>query len=785
MKKTKKHIVVQNEPGGINLKQLYFSVYNNKYWFLLFAGIGLAGGALYTFFVPQKYNVLTSVLVKTDNSQATLTTVQVQNQDNKKNNSVQDQVGVLSSYTLNLQTLQNLGWNVSWARKNLLTTTDLFKDTPFIADTLPGTRQVKSVPLVITPVSNTQYTVKCDAVQEQYGRKHKINFEETGYFGKPFKNDYFNFTLLKAPGYVISDGDSFTLTFNDLNQLAKSYQEELKITPGDEGSDLITIELASREPERAIDYLRELVNVYIKFGLTEKNRRAANTVRFIDNQIAGISDSLQATGNTVSDFKANNNAIDINQQSTAIVNDLNKSRGDIAAAKMQLDYYSNLKRYVNSATAMKGMVAPSVVGITDASLNSLVAKLTELFHRREVLSYTATDQSPEIISLNQEISYTQKTISENLNNLISNAQLQLQSLNSQESRIISAKTVLPKTEQNLNKIKRKFDFNNDLYSYLLQKRSEAQIAEASRDPDAQVIDQASFGTATLKGFGTAVKLLIGMVLGLLLPLIYLTGRLLFKNELKYVTDIKEQLQPAIIGNILHNKFDNELPVITYPHSEITESFRSLRISIQYLLKDLPHKVISVHSSIAGEGKTFVSSNLAAILAINNTRVLLIDADLRQPRTQQIFKLQNAPGLSDYLKGTAVFNEIIKPSHIKGLHVVTSGEKPDYPSELLANHRLEGFITEAKKHFEYIIFNNSPMGIVKDGMMVVPHSDMNLFLLRMNKSSVDQLYYINELLNEGVIKNVVVALNNVTDESQGMVGQKGHGYYNDDRLLKLN
>lgn len=452
---------------------------------------------------------------------------------------------------------------------------------------------------------------------------------------------------------------------------------------------------------------------------------------------------------------------------------------------MQLEYYTNLKQYVTNASALKSLVAPSVVGITDASLNTVVAKLSDLFHQREVLSYTATDKSPQMISLDEEINYTQKTITENLNNLISNTQLQLKNLSQQEANINSTKTAIPKTEQNLNKIKRNFDFNNDLYTYLLQKRSEAQIAQASRDPDAQIIDEASFGTATLKGFNHAVNLIIGVFLGLLFPLIYLTIQAFFKNRLKYVDDVKEQLRPAIIGNILHNKFKNELPVIVYPHAEITESFRSLRINIQYLLRDLDNKIISIHSSIAGEGKTFVSSNLAVILAITNKTVLLVDADLRQPRTHTIFKCSNDVGLSNYLNEELTLSDVVKPSTVKGLSLVTSGPKPDYPSELLDSPRLDLFIAEAKKHYEYIVFNNPPLSIVKDGMMLVPHSNINIFLLRMNKSSINQLDYINQLLHEGVVKNVVVALNNVTAESYGIAEQKDHGYYNDNKMLKLN
>ena len=786
MKKNKKSqpLPVQ-EPEGINLKQLYFSLNKYKYRILICGALGVAFALIYNFYFPQKYSILTTVLVKTDNSQATLNSIRQDIPNDKNGSDVQDQVGVLSSYVLNLQTLENLRWNISWAQKDLMINNDLYKDAPYKIDTSLNAVQIKDVPIEIKAISDSKYLVSCNKVKEVLGIKHKIKFEKEGTFGVPFKNNYFNFTLNKIAGSLADINTTYLLTFNDLANLAKTFQEELKIAPGDDGSDLINIELISRQPNRAIDYLNELGKVYIKFGLTEKNRRAANTVKFINNQISGIADSLQASGNSVSDFRSSNNVIDINQQSTSIVNDLSKIQSDIAGHRMQLEYYSNLRRYVNNAQAIKSMVAPSVVGVTDATLNSLVAKLTDLFHQREVLSYTAQDSSPQMVSLDEEIKYTQSALSENLGNLISNTRVQLQNLSRQEAGVNVTKSSIPKTEQNLNRVKRKFDFNSDLYSYLLQKRSEAQIAQASRDPDAQIIDEASFGTASVKGFNHGVNLIIGFLLGLLVPVIYFVITAFFKNRLKYINDVKLQLRPSIIGNILHNKFDTELPVMMYPHAEITESFRNLRINAQYLLQGLKHKVVSVNSSIAGEGKTFVSTNFAAIIAISNKTVLLVDADLRQPRTHEILKCSNRIGLSDYLEGGADFQQVIQPTKIKGLSVVTSGHKPDYPSELLDSDKLSLFIAEAKEHYEYIVFNNSPMKIVKDGMMVVPHSDLNIFLLRMNKSSIEELDYINQLLQEKIIKNVTVALNNVTSESYAVIDKNDHGYYNDNTMLKLN
>ncbi|WP_158826197.1 GumC family protein [Mucilaginibacter lacusdianchii] len=781
MKRIRNNIRTVNEPSGINVQQLRVAIYNNRIWFIVFGVLGILAAILYNVVSHQKYKVGMTVLVKQDNTQGTLSALYKQ-LGVPQNINVQNQVGVLSSFTVNLQTLQNLNWKYSWALDGVLTKKDLYKNAPLAITYLPNVEQTLDVPLHIKILDAQRYVVKASTTREIDGIKRDIDFEETGTFGKPFKNSYFAFTLNKIPNHIIEKDDQFVLTFNDLVLMAKDYQEKLKVTMNDAEANLISVELKSPHLDRAIDYLNELGNVYIQFGLAEKNRLANNTVEFIDKQLAGVSDSLQVASNNVTSYRSNNNIVDVDQQSTSIIENMSKLESDEATARMKVDYFRSLKRYINNSGALRNLVAPSVVGVTDPSLNALVIQLSDLFRQREVLSNTAQEGSPQLVSLNSEIAYTQRSLSENINNLLGNAQLELNNLQQQRQNMGAQRSVLPKKEQNLTNIKRNFDLKNELYTFLLQKRSEAQIAHASRDPDAQILDKASLGTANLVGFNRYVNLIIGFILGLLLPLAFLTSKTFFQKNLVHVSDVSTQLKLPILSNILYNKFNDELPVLTYPSSDITESFRGLRINIQYLLQNSMSKVVAVHSSIAGEGKTFVSANLAAILAITNKTVLLVDADMRKPRTHILFKISNEVGLSNYLQGEAGFTSVVQPTTVSGLSVVCAGPKPQFPSELLNTKYLESFITEAKKHYEYVIINNPPVNIVNDGLMVAPFADINMFLLRIKSSTRNELLYVNNMAQEGLIKNMAVVLNNVTNESIGLYGKNSGGYYSDNRML---
>jgi tyrosine-protein kinase Etk/Wzc len=770
------------EPEGINIRQLMLKMVKNWYWFAIFGAIGVALAFVYNHYSSSRYKISSTILVKAENVPTALTTL-YKDLGINKNVNVQNQVGVLSSYNLNLRTLQNLNWEVSWYEERAFNNIDLYKDVPFEVVKTEGRTQTAMVPIHIAPLSENEYRIACDKTMEVYGVKRKVKFEAIGEFGKPFRNAYFDFVLHKIEERPASPENKYVLTFNDLGQLAIDYQENLEVRMGDEESNLIYLTLTSKHPERAIDYLNELSAMYIKFGLDEKNRLAENTVNFIDLQIKGITDSLQNTGKDFTDFRTNNRIVDVEKESSAIMKRMEKLDNEESISRMRLDYFNSIKRYISNSGAMKNLAAPSVVGVTDPSLNNLLLQLGDLFRQREILSYSVPEGNPQLKQLDDQIAYTQRSLGENINNLLSNTQLELRNLSRQRQRANSELAAMPKTEQNLNNIKRTFDLNNELYTFLLKKRSEAEIAQASRDPDAQVLDEASPGTVKRLGFGKELNLVIGLLAGMMLPFVFIFVRTSLQSSLESVSDISNELNLSVIGNIGNNKFEDELPVINYPHSEITESFRGLRLNIRHLLAHVDRKVIAVHSARAGEGKTFVSANLAAIIAMNNEKVLLIDADLRKPRTHDILNCRFDVGLSTFLNGDNTFDEVVSATNIKGLSFVSSGPKPSYPSELLSNSLLDDFIREAKSRYDYVIFNNAPVSIVNDAMMIIPYADMNLFLLRMKSSTKNELAYLNRVAQEGVIKNMAVALNNVTQESYGLYGSRDHGYYNEDRMVE--
>jgi capsular exopolysaccharide synthesis family protein len=766
-------MISQNEPEGLTIKALKSKIINNLKWFVIFAFIGMGLGLLYNRIRTPYYKISSTILIKNDGKGDEFNTIFRDMNIKSSNPMIEDQVGVLKSYNLNFRTMQHLNWRYSWYQENLLKRLDLYGNHPFDVVETSQAHQLENVPVTIIPISDDEFIAKCQKETTINGEKLQVNFEQKIKFTDTLRNQYFQFKLQKRMDQPILHGEEYILVFNNLSQMALVYKDALKIKPVNAlNSNLISLELTTSQLNRDVDYLNQLGRVYIQYGLDEKNRIANNTIKFIDDQITGVDQSLQLAGDQFSSFRARNRTVDLGQEASTVVEKLKVIEAERANLDLKLEYYSNLKFYLENRDQNKDLVAPSLVGVTDDALNTKVLKLNELYTKREVLSYTAQEKNPVLISLNNEINYTQKSLRENVENLIANTNVEIQNLNERQRSVNYELSKLPKTEQDLIGIKRNFDLNNELYTFLLQRRAEAEIAKASNNPDALILDPTGSEIAVLLGPKLVLNLIIGLFAGLFTAL----GMVLFNEVMSDIIsdldDITYRLGVSVIGMIGNNKFSSETPVMKYPRSALTESFRGLRVNLEYVFKSNECKVLAVHSHLSGEGKSFIAVNLALIFAMSRRRVLLIDADLRKPRLHSILNVKNESGLNSFLAGKTSVSELVNSTGIENLDIITSGISSLHSAEYLNQNIVQLMINELRQKYDYIIIDNSPIGIVYDPMIIGGNADFNLILLRINYSRKDEIDSINKLGQEGILKNVMVAIN-------GVKQRKSYGYYTED------
>jgi len=749
----------------VDFKKIFYLLIRQWKWFLLFGVLGLAAAYSYNKLTKLRYVVNASILVPEKSTGMDMQNVFEKALDQQGNN-IYNQIEILKSYYPINQTLVNLNWRTSWYKKDLLIWRGIYNHEPFEVQEALNFTNPEGIPVFIAPGEGDSYTVSADGAVMLNDVKTAVKFEEKGIFGQPFTNSFFNFTLVKKANSTKSSDGSYKFVFNNLNEATLAYQKRLKIELKVKKSDLIQCSIEGEEPFKDGKFLNELIKVYIGNKMDLENEAQKRSLEFINDQLNGISDSLDAAGKKYTKYRSENNIIDIGKQGTIVMDNLKEIESDRAKSQMQLDYFNNLHLYLTNPGDGKQLVSPSVVGIEDASLNMLVLKMSELYSRRQLISFSAKDNNPTLLLIEKEIAQTRTLINENLRNLIENATESVKSLKDRQARIGSELIQLPEKEQEMITIQRQFDLTNEIYTFLMKKKAETNISLASSTSDVRIIDIARPGDSEPMGLPGRVILIIGFILGFTLPLGIILFMNSFDDRIRSQEDIENKTTIPILGNIIHDPTSSPVTVSNNPKSIIAESFRTLRTNLQFMLSVPGHKIISVQSTNPGEGKSFTAVNLASILAMNNKKVLLIGADLRKPKLHLVFDFGNEHGLSTYLIGYDTVEQVILPTTIKNLSLMPSGPIPPNPAEILGKAEMKTLLDIVRATYDYVIIDNAPVSLVTDGIILSQLSDLNIFILRYGVSHKHQLEMINQYAAKKIISHLAIVVNDIKSNAFG-------------------
>lgn len=755
----------------------------NWKWFILFCFLGLSLGYLLFRYSPASYKVQSRLLIPAEATPMS-TMGPFENPITTRDQKIENQIGILKSFTLYKKALENLNWQTSFYKDEGYYRMELYEDKPFDITFSEESKNMRGFMIEITPLNDSKFEVRGKGEVVRDGVKQPIKFEEQGNFNSVFKNSFFEFVLNKRN---CMNGETYYLVFNDFNSLAQNYLKQVKIDQEDKKSELLNVQLIGPNPKKSADFINELNQVFISFGMKKKNQVSENSINFIDTSLVGISNSLKNAEQNLSNYRRNNQVLDLGSEARVIYEKLEEIENEKYLAKLRIDYYKNLQAYIGDAKKIKQMINPSIIGITDAGLSNLLPKLSDLYSRREVLSYSVEANNPSLILLEKEIQLTSDALQENLNNLLKNSEIEMKSMESRYLAIQERLTKLPDTERKLISIQRDFNLNNELYTYMLQKKAEASISLASNIPQVQVIDPASTDAAEQVGPNPVKNILGGFIIGFLIPFLFILIRDLFNTKLESVDDIGKSTNIKILDGIIHSNYKESLPVLKNPNSGIAESFRLLKVNLKNTLNNSSQKVFSINSLVSGEGKSFIASNLAAVLSMTTTerKVLLIEGDLRKPVLNGLFGYKDNTGLSSYLAHKNEFDEIVMRTIYPNLYFIPAGEIQPNPTELLENARFSSLIEEARTKFDYVILDNAPLALVPDGLMTSKYADANIFVLRLNYSRKKEIKEINKTIEINGIKNAIIVVNDAPRNRFGY-GSKywKNGYGNYVKVAKI-
>ncbi len=747
-------------------------------WHWIAAALFIALGTAYIFnrYSQRAYSAKSTLLIKDQPATGAIANMEqifaATNIYNAYPN-LDDEIAILQSYTLNKRVIEDMPeMHVAYVpvTRNGIKGQRTYKTSPFVLRKL-SEMQPEGVAMTIRFTEGDRYTVEINAEQLTAWRKSnkgsgsagELNQQKEYLPGEPFEQGGFSFTVepRDSARTIYGETNRWLVWFESLPALTNHYVSSLRVEPVKEYASVLTLSYDGYSPAEASDFLNTLMKLYILQGMEWKSRAADNTINFIEAQLGLISDSLRLAENTMETFRLNNRFVDLTLEGTLVLQKLEKLEGEKNMLGLQEQYYEYLLDYLDARETMESIISPSVMGVTDPVLVKLVEEFSKVQQERKKVEFTVTGNQPQVQLMDKRIEDARKALKENVSSAINQLKMTVNTVNGRIAAAEKELGRLPGTERRLIGIQRKFDLNNSVYTYLLERRAEAGIAKASQITDNRIIDEAIVNNSVQIRPKTMKNYLVALLLGLMIPMALIVVFDLFNNKIIGRHDIEHLTKAPIIGYISHSDYHVEDPVAEKPGSTLAESFRAVRTSLSFYTGQTKCPVIVISSPVSGEGKTFVSVNLATIISMMNKKVLIVGLDLRKPRVHAILKAGNGHGMSQYLSGTASFEEVIVPTQIENLWFAPSGPVPPNPAELIGSPKMTEFLIRARSEFDTIIIDTPPVGIVTDALLLNQLSNVTLFVVRQRYTTRGSVQLLDEIFRKGEMSNVALLVNDIS------------------------
>ncbi len=771
--------------GGLNFKTIIGKFLAFIPYFIVSILISIFIAFLINRYSNPQYRVQATLLIKEknargggmDGAESFIQGMQLLN--TSKN--IENEQGILKSKSMVEETIRNLDFGISYFAEGSVRKVDLYGRLPFLIQLDSNHLQCRNSYINIKFLVNGKVECWIEEVGEvfvpvtgDFVQNIKTKQKWTFNTNEQIISDYFSFKINVIDPKILNNNEAvYSVKLNQFDQLVSQYFNKYTSKPINKLASILEINNEGPYPEKEKAFINQLCNTYIQQGMDDKNRVTQKTILFIDNQLKSISDTLGQVEDQLQYFRTNNKIVDLSASGKQIMGNVLELETQKSEQNLKNKYYTYLEDYVRNSNPLDQLIAPSIMGVSDPILISVLQKMIELYAKKKTLEMSYQKDNPLLREAENNLINLQNTLVENIHSIQKNASVLQQDINRRISMAENEISKLPANEQKLLSITRRYELSDKLYTYLLEKRAEAGIAGAGINPDNKVLDKAMVMEKTypkeINNYSIAI------LIGLFLPLTIILGAEFFNNKIQNHTQLQSLTKIPLVGSIVHNSKNTALVIANHPKSQISEAFRNLRSNISYLVGKEDKRIIMVTSTVSGEGKTFVSMNLSSVLAIGGYRTLLIGVDLRKPKIFQDFKLDNSFGLTNYLIGKATKESIIQKSELPNLDIITAGPTPPNPSELIMSNAFYQLLEDYKMEYDYIILDTPPIGLVADGMDIMKHAEIILYVARQNISQKNYLNLINELYVTEKDKSIGMIFNDVNFATVYGYGYGAYGY----------
>ena len=756
----------------------YFFNYFIRYWYLyvITMSLALAGAYYYSWYATPMYSASCAVLIKESNNSGDASDFLMRLDNYSTDRNIQNEIEILKSRALLSKTIQDLNLEVSYFLEGNIKTSELYKEDCPLQVTVDSLRfMAYSEPVDIQVLNASRYILSFHSSRD--GK----DYDKEYHFGERVKTELGVFTIDKSgrfneqafnnPGHEKRD---FILHFNSFESLLTKYASSLKVEPVSKQSSMLKMSMEDAVPQKAVDFLNQLIEVWIKSGIDEKNQIIRNSLDFIDEQLALISKDLTEIETSLEKFKTEKGITDLSAEAESYLGSVKDYDARISEIELQISFLNYLEGYVKQNKDIKEL-SPSSIGIDDPILIKLMTQLSDLESKRSELLLGAKEDNPAVQAINAQSRNIRANLLETIKSTREGLMASKSQAYTQLGRIESKIRVIPGSQRQLLNIQRQNQLKEGLYTYLMQKRAENAIVLASTTSDNRIVDEAHASFYPVKPVKGQIYA-IAFFLGLLFPLAFAYAKDLFNDRITDRMHLEQQTNIPLLGIIGHSNESNDLVVNRNPKSHIAEAFRSIRTNLQYF--NPPGNkcnIVLITSSISSEGKSFCALNIASIIALSGKKTALVGFDLRKPKSPNRFDLKSDQGISSFLIGAKTEKEIVQSSGIENLYFILSGPKPPNPSELIMNERMDSLFQFLKNEFDYVILDSPPIGLITDAMLLSKYANAVIYVVRQNVTRKHQLDIINKLYEDGKIKNLSIIFNAVRVGSMPYAGSYGYGY----------
>ena len=772
----------------LDLKSLLDSYLKHWKWFILCLAVAILMAVVYVRYSVPMYSASAKIQILEENGASSeLSVLQDLDVFSGGTTKIEDEIEILKARSNFIQVVKKLKLNVRYYVIGNI------RDNELYGGNFPFTINFISADSIVNKSNHHFYVDLKSDTSFEYSEEEDGPYKKYD-FGSKIKTKIGDIILVPETEYLNSyKNKRLKVAIDPIPLVAVGYRDNIVVSPANKMSNIINITLTDPVQKRAVDIINELVQTNNSNAVEDKKAIADRTTKFINDRITEIYSNLSSVDESAETFKESRGIADLGSQSSVNFNRSASSEQELQSASIQLNIANSMKDLISDQEGYD--VVPTNVGLNDPGIANAAQKYNELVAQRNRLLESSNEKNPVIVKLDQQLESLKRGMQSSLNNVTNNLDLQVNSLSKQLSQINSRIYAAPSNERALRDISRQQQTTESLYLYLLQKREESQITFASAAPKSKIVD-AAYGSELPIAPKPKVVYLAAIILGLLLPfsVIYAQGLLESKvqNKIELEKLISNRASAPVLAELPKiGKKDSKL-VSGMDRSVLGESLRILRTNLDYLLRkniksDLG-SVTLITSSVSGEGKTFLSSNLAMVLASTKKRVLLIGADIRNPKLHDFYlnlkeggeqlTRKDITGLTEYLYSDSVgFKDAITPMIIGDtkIDIVFSGKIPPNPAELLMSERLADFFEKARANYDYIIVDSAPMLAVTDTLLVSDYADQILYVTKAGVTERKVLEYPIKLLEEGKIKNMSFIVNGVKESNLGYGGKYGYGY----------